>query len=532
MYKVVDLFSGAGGLSLGFEQTGEFEVVVAVEKHPATQLTYKANHNPTVSVLDDILSITDFEDFQIQYGQIDVVIGGPPCQGFSNANRQRFDLISQNNSLVKKYIEFVEKLNPKAFVMENVPMLKSDVHRFYITKDENEELLKECLINEKIFLYEGEIEIGIEELKRLGEQDNVQQYLIDERLLKDLVLLQKKMKKIAKLNELIEKRGNNYIKAIEETLNEYTCDSSEYCTYIQNSLKKIINFISRDVRDELTLSSMKQFIQVQRYFYVIQELKNNSIRFDGIELINDKLEINVQAVTVFNYLMKKLENSYEIDADVLNAAWYGAPQKRKRFIALGFRKDLIENKELEVSLPKAIFNEENYRTVEDAIVDLVNVEPQYEINLPSLTLENSDGKGKLTKLLRNSDFLHNHIITQTREHILKRFEQLKPGQNFHDLDKSIVDTYSDPSRTQNSIYKRLDFNEPSPTVTNVRKSMWIHPTINRAISIREAARLQTFPDSFVFKGSKDAQYQQVGNAVPPIMANSIAKKLLEILKKL
>ena len=61
--------------------------------------------------------------------------------------------------------------------------------------------------------------------------------------------------------------------------------------------------------------------------------------------------------------------------------------------------------------------------------------------------------------------------------------------------------------------------------------MWIHPTLDRAISIREAARLQTFPDSFVFCGSKDKQYQQVGNAVPPIMAKSIAKKLASVLRK-
>ena len=61
--------------------------------------------------------------------------------------------------------------------------------------------------------------------------------------------------------------------------------------------------------------------------------------------------------------------------------------------------------------------------------------------------------------------------------------------------------------------------------------MWVHPTKNRAISIREAARLQTFPDSFVFYGTKDEQYQQVGNAVPPIMAKAIAKKLANQLNK-
>jgi DNA (cytosine-5)-methyltransferase 1 len=90
-------------------------------------------------------------------------------------------------------------------------------------------------------------------------------------------------------------------------------------------------------------------------------------------------------------------------------------------------------------------------------------------------------------------------------------------------------TYTDVSRTQNTIYLRLNYDEPSGTVVNVRKSMWIHPEQNRAVSIREAARLQTFPDSFVFEGTKDAQYQQVGNAVPPILAEAIAERLVELL---
>ena len=61
--------------------------------------------------------------------------------------------------------------------------------------------------------------------------------------------------------------------------------------------------------------------------------------------------------------------------------------------------------------------------------------------------------------------------------------------------------------------------------------MWIHPIKDRAVSIREAARLQTFPDSFRFFGSKDAQYQQVGNAVPPLLAKAIAKQILKYIAK-
>lgn len=124
----------------------------------------------------------------------------------------------------------------------------------------------------------------------------------------------------------------------------------------------------------------------------------------------------------------------------------------------------------------------------------------------------------------------NHIATDTREVAKKRFEALQQGQNFHDLDLTLIeDTYTKPERTQNSIYLRLEYNRPSGTVTNVRKSMWIHPVLHRAISIREAARLQTFPDSFEFIGTKDSQYQQVGNAVPPMLAIAIATKVAQLL---
>ena len=99
-YKVVDLFAGAGGLSLGFMQTGKFEIVAAAENNPGARKTYKRNHKLT-RLYPDVRTI-DYRELEESCGKIDVVIGGPPCQGFSNANRQHTTIISMNNRLVKE----------------------------------------------------------------------------------------------------------------------------------------------------------------------------------------------------------------------------------------------------------------------------------------------------------------------------------------------------------------------------------------------------------------------------------------------
>ena len=131
-YTAVDLFAGAGGLSLGFMQTQKYDIKVAFENSPYMQETYRRNH-PGVEVQGDVCA-ADYTDIMSRYGKIDVVIGGPPCQGFSNANRQKNHAISQNNMLVKQYLKAILELQPKAFVMENVSMLRSEVHRFYMEK--------------------------------------------------------------------------------------------------------------------------------------------------------------------------------------------------------------------------------------------------------------------------------------------------------------------------------------------------------------------------------------------------------------
>ena len=179
---------------------------------------------------------------------------------------------------------------------------------------------------------------------------------------------------------------------------------------------------------------------------------------------------------------------------------------------------------------KATLEEDEYYTVRDAIEDIEDVKAITDVSADiGINLQPKE-VSKLAEKLRDSTMLYNHIITKTTDVAMERFKALKQGQNFHALSDNLkTNTYTDASRTQNTIYLRLNYDEPSGTVVNVRKSMWIHPTLDRAISVREAARLQTFPDSFIFCGSKDKQYQQVGNAVPPIMAKAIAKKLAKLL---
>ena len=199
---------------------------------------------------------------------------------------------------------------------------------------------------------------------------------------------------------------------------------------------------------------------------------------------------------------------------------------------IGIRKDLCRQED--VTAPKGDVSDESAQTVYDAIADLESVPVSYDKDAASVSLapypfEFNHSRNPVGKRLRDSDWLPNHISTETRETALERFRAIQQGQNFHSLDDSLKSTYTNADRTQNTIYLRLKYDEPSDTVVNVRKSMWIHPVLDRALSVREAARLQSFPDSFEFIGTKDAQYQQVGNAVPPILAEAIARHIIRLL---
>lgn len=538
MYKVVDLFAGAGGLSLGFMQTKKYDIKVAFENNPAMQKTYKKNHMG-VDVRDDVC-LADYDDIQKKYGKIDVVIGGPPCQGFSNANRQKNHAISQNNMLVKQYIRAIRELSPKAFVMENVSMLRSDVHRFYLDEADNElfgqEKYEIHMQNTKLVLLDKAYMFDC--AKTIARSPSaITANIWPEDCYVSLNVVYKMSKNHQKLLKTLKKHKKKlleYADVYADERKKSDIESNNIALRSYEAFSAIKQFFDEKLEADKLKDVIEPAIMIQRMLSKSKEIFDNHLVVDKCDYAeNGDLVAYIKSYAVFDYLKALLgtdSNGYEINQDVLCAADFGAPQKRKRFIVIGIKKSLTDT----VQLPIGIFSEKDYRTVQDAIGDLQNVptvtDVAEDIGTP---LKKADDISELGKSLRDTDTLFNHIITKTRETAMERFKVIKQGENFHSLNDSLkTNTYTDANRTQNTIYLRLAYNQPSGTVVNVRKSMWIHPELNRAISIREAARLQTFPDSFIFCGSKDKQYQQVGNAVPPIMAKAIAEKLADQLEQI
>ena len=133
---VIDLFAGVGGLSLGFEMAG-FKVALANEYDPSIAEAYKKNRPNTKMIVEDITKLPVDETFGPYEGKVDVVIGGPPCQGFSQKGKRK-SINDPRNFLFRYYYEVVNRVKPKYFVIENVPNLLTTEDGYF--KDEIVEL--------------------------------------------------------------------------------------------------------------------------------------------------------------------------------------------------------------------------------------------------------------------------------------------------------------------------------------------------------------------------------------------------------
>jgi DNA (cytosine-5)-methyltransferase 1 len=347
----VDLFCGAGGMSLGATQAG-VDVVLAVDSDRNATATYSANHPSTVVLTEDIRRLTRKRILKLLAGQsVDVIFGGPPCQGFSYSNLRTRSTANTENWLFREFLRVVRIIEPPWVIFENVRGL-----------------------------------------------------------------------------------------------------------------------------------------------------------------------VNTAGGVFFHQVTDALKRAgYAISHAIPNAKYFGVPQDRARLFICGSREGTRVNLPT-TSRCKAV-------TVKDAIRDL----PTLSIGAATNWLEyRSDKPSHYARRLRNGvSGCTNHLVSVNSHRVVARYCHIPQGGNWEDIPARLMRNYKDRSRCHTGIYHRLRADQPSIVIGNFRKNMLIHPTQNRGLSVREAARLQSFPDSYVFCGSIGFQQQQVGNAVPPRLAEAIFRAVLE-----
>lgn len=247
-----------------------------------------------------------------------------------------------------------------------------------------------------------------------------------------------------------------------------------------------------------------------------------------VELIKPKVVVieNVRGILTRDngYAKDRIENllidlGYRVNCKVLDASDYGVPQKRLRAFFVALRNDYEGTFDFEK------LNKKPKVTVKEAIGELYELEKKTKEKLESKP------DNKYLKYLRNeSQWIYNHEVKYPAKLTQERISHVPQGGNWANIPEELF-----PNNRHNrhsSAFKRLDEQACSVTIdTGNAHSNYFHPLFNRIPTVREAARIQSFIDDFVFEGSRTSQYRQVGNAVPPLLAKAVADEVLKYLKK-
>lgn len=209
------------------------------------------------------------------------------------------------------------------------------------------------------------------------------------------------------------------------------------------------------------------------------------------------------------------ELGYKMSAEILYAPNYGIPQIRKRVVFVG----LLDSAE-PFKYPTPILDKEDYITCEQAIGDLPSLE--FEMGEEFVPYSNNQDLTDYQKLMsKDSDGIYNHLGTEHSEKTVKLIALVPEGKNY----KSLPEPYCYQFK-YNEALTRYHSKKPSLTINTGHRSHF-HYKWNRIPTVRESARLQSFPDNFIFYGNKSQQYRQVGNAVPPLLGYAIANQVIK-----
>jgi DNA-cytosine methyltransferase len=246
-------------------------------------------------------------------------------------------------------------------------------------------------------------------------------------------------------------------------------------------------------------------------------------------------------LSVVHHVAQRLGDAgYHIYPKLLDAAWYGVPQFRNRFFLLGLHENL--------GYPQGAFGSWGpfparthgpgmapYVTVDAAFRDLPPVGNGAKVDeLPYIAPHEPSAYLQLMRRYAQDGTITDHVTSRHADYVIKRYHNIREGRNWQDI-ADMMTNYADIERTHSNIYRRLQRSDPSITIGHYRKSMLIHPQQDRGLSLREAARLQSFPDWFRFAGSATGvkgglshKQQQLANAVCPLLSEAIASFLLDL----
>ena len=259
-----------------------------------------------------------------------------------------------------------------------------------------------------------------------------------------------------------------------------------------------------DERNKLYLAVIKTVKVFKPKAFIIENVPGMATLYHG-EIKNEILK-----------RFKKL--GYNIDCKILCAADYGVPQMRKRLIFMGVRKDIGNP-----CFPEPVLDKLSYVTCREAIDDLPSRE--FELGEDVDVYTNPPRTQYQIKMRGKSKILRNHVGTNHTQLVKDTIALVPEGGNYKDLPEGWGD-----SRKFNEAWTRYDGYKPSKTIDTGHRNHF-HYKYNRVPTVRENARLQSFPDDFVFLGTKTQQYRQVGNAVPPLLGYALANEIFNILEK-
>lgn len=258
-----------------------------------------------------------------------------------------------------------------------------------------------------------------------------------------------------------------------------------------------------DPRNKLYLAVIELVRQYRPKGFIIENVPGMATMYNG--------QVKDEILKRFRLM------GYNIDCKILLAADYGVPQMRRRLIFMGVRSDIGEP-----HFPKPFLDKEHYVTCREALSDLPSREEELGEEIDKYTAEPKSEYQR--KMRAKSNILYNHVATDHKQFVKETIALVPEGGNYKDLPPGWGE-----SRKFNEAWTRYHGDKPSKTIDTGHRNHF-HYEYNRVPTVRENARLQSFPDDFIFTGSRTQQNRQVGNAVPPLLGYALGKELMEIIR--